>query len=103
MGHGHIMKKTLLLLAFFSAAVGSAQAADMPVKAPVYVAPFTWTGVYLGINAGWANSQSDGSESCTTPTGVVGGPGCWNSSPAAVTSSGAFVGGQLGANYQVGM
>ena len=91
------MKKTLLLLAMFSAAVGSAQAADMPVKAPVYVAPFTWTGVYLGINAGYGNSKSDGNEFCTTPTGVVGGTGCWNGSPAAVSSSGGFVGGQLGA------
>ena len=97
------MKKTLLLLAMFSAAAGSAQAADMPVKAPVYVAPFTWTGVYLGINAGYGNSKSDGNEFCTTPTGVVGGTGCWNGSPAGVTSSGGFVGGQLGANYQVGM
>jgi outer membrane immunogenic protein len=101
---GHIiMKKTLLLLAFFSAAVGSAQAADMPLKAPAYVAPFTWTGVYLGINAGYGNSTSDGNEYCSTPAGLVGGPGCWNGSAAAVSPSGGFVGGQLGANYQTGL
>jgi outer membrane immunogenic protein len=97
------MKKTLLLLAFFSAAVGSAHAADMPLKAAPIVAPFTWTGVYLGINAGYGNSTSDGNEYCTTPAGLVGGPGCWNGSAAAVSPSGGFVGGQLGANYQTGL
>jgi opacity protein-like surface antigen len=61
------MKRSLLLSTLFSAAIGSAHAADMPVKAPVYVAPFTWTGVYLGINAGYGNSKSDGNEFCTTP------------------------------------
>jgi outer membrane immunogenic protein len=97
------MKKTLLLLALFSAAVGSAQAADMPVKAPVYVAPFTWTGIYLGINAGYGNGTSDGTQYCTTPTGIVGGPGCWVPHGSDISPSGGFVGGQLGANYQVGM
>jgi outer membrane immunogenic protein len=97
------MKKTLLLLAFFSAAVGSAQAADMPLKAPVYVAPFTWTGVYLGINAGYGTSQSTGSEYCTTAAGVVSGTGCYAPMPAALSQSGGFVGGQVGANYQTGL
>jgi outer membrane immunogenic protein len=97
------MKKTLVALALFSAAIGSAHAADMPVKAPVYVAPFTWTGVYLGINAGYGNGTSDGNQYCTTPGGVVGGLGCWTPNGAAVSPSGGFVGGQLGANYQIGM
>jgi outer membrane immunogenic protein len=101
---GHIiMKKTLLGLALFSAAIGSAHAADMPVKAPVYVAPFTWTGIYLGINAGYGNSTSDGNAYCTTPAGIVSGPGCTPAQGSAVSPSGGFVGGQLGANYQVGM
>ena len=97
------MKKTLLLLALFSAAAGSAQAADMPVKAPVYVAPFTWTGIYLGINAGYGTGQSTGAAYCTDPFGVVSGPGCASPMPSALSQSGGFVGGQLGANYQTGM
>jgi outer membrane immunogenic protein len=36
---------------------GAAQAADLPVKAPVYKAPVvavrTWTGFYIGGNAGY--------------------------------------------------
>jgi outer membrane immunogenic protein len=97
------MKKTLVALALFSAAIGSAQAADMPVKAPVYVAPFTWTGIYLGINAGYGTGNSTGDRYCTNPAGVVGGLGCTQSMPAALSASGGFVGGQIGANYQVGM
>jgi outer membrane immunogenic protein len=97
------MKKTLLLLAIFSAAIGSAQAADMPLKAPVYVAPFTWTGVYLGINAGYGTGQSTGTEYCTTSTGVVSGTGCSSPWSSGVSPSGGFVGGQLGANYQTGL
>jgi outer membrane immunogenic protein len=97
------MKKTLLLLSMFSAAVGSAQAADMPVKAPVYVAPFTWTGIYLGINAGYGDSDRDGDTYCTTPTGVVNGTGCSRAASSGVRPSGGFVGGQIGANYQTGM
>jgi outer membrane immunogenic protein len=102
-GVGHIMKKTLLLLAISAAAVGSAQAADMPVKAPVYVAPFTWTGAYLGINAGYGTGESTGSEYCTTPAGVVSGAGCNAPMPAALSPAGGFVGGQIGYNYQTGL
>jgi outer membrane immunogenic protein len=97
------MKKTLLVFALFSAAIGSAQAADMPLKAPVVVAPFTWTGVYLGINAGYGNNTSDGASYCTTATGVASGTGCWPSAPSGISPSGGFVGGQVGANYQVGL
>src|SRR3974377_2479271 len=54
------MKKLLLsasaLCALAALSVGSASAADirLPVKrsAPVVVAPFNWTGVYLGFNLG---------------------------------------------------
>jgi outer membrane immunogenic protein len=97
------MKKTLLVSTLFAAAIGSAHAADMPVKAPVYVAPFTWTGIYLGINAGYGIGQSTGDAYCTNPAGVVSGTGCAAPMGAALSQSGGFVGGQLGANYQTGM
>jgi outer membrane immunogenic protein len=97
------MKKTLLLLALFTAAIGSAQAADIPLKAPVVVAPFSWTGIYLGINAGYGTGQSTGDAYCTNPAGVVSGIGCSSAMPAALKQSGGFVGGQVGGNYQTGM
>jgi len=68
-----------------------ALAADMPrpnYKAPIYVEPlFSWTGFYVGLNAGygWANSDWSGSG------------GNFQSSP-----KGWMAGGTLGYNYQTG-
>jgi outer membrane immunogenic protein len=63
--------------------MGGAQAADlgrrpMPAKAPMYEAPYSWTGFYLGINGGygWGNSSWDngiGSASFNPSGGVAGG------------------------------
>src|SRR5262245_34530971 len=45
------------------AAIGSANAADLPVKArPPAVAVFSWTGCYLGGYVGGAWSDRDGAE-----------------------------------------
>ena len=50
-----MMKRILVGVAFVGATV-SAQAADLPVKAPYYKAPaamvYDWTGFYIGVNAG---------------------------------------------------
>ena len=41
------------------AAIGSASAADLPVKArPPLVAPFTWTGCYIGGFVGYQTGHS---------------------------------------------
>jgi outer membrane immunogenic protein len=82
---------------------GAANAADMPLKAPIYAPVFTWTGLYLGANAGYGWQDSTGGTFCTDPTGVVGGPMCPSAQAAAVSPKGGFVGGQLGYNYQSGM
>jgi outer membrane immunogenic protein len=86
------MKKLLLVGAslFAIAAAGGASAADLPVytKAPKAV-PYNWTGFYLGAEggAGWGNAeQSD-------PNGFKSGD---------FTPNGAFVGGTIGYNWQVG-
>jgi outer membrane immunogenic protein len=92
------MKKVLLTgTALLTLVSGSAMAADLsrppPAPAPVYTkAPmmpaFTWTGCYLGGNAGglWAkkdwNNTALGAESSASP-------------------SGGLAGGQIGCNYQV--
>ncbi len=73
------------------ALAGPASAADLPrpaYKAPIYTAPFSWTGFYLGINAGygWGNTE-------------------WSN---AIGTSGSFrvtgpeVGGTIGYNLQTG-
>lgn len=74
-------------------------AADLPTRAPpvVYTPPaFTWTGFYIGLNAGvgWTDTHS---VTITGPTaassGIISGGG----------GDGAFVGGgQIGYNWQSG-
>ena len=89
------MKKYLLasVAALGLVAAGAASAADLPsrkgpVAAPVYMPPaFTWTGFYVGANAGygWGNVNANGF--AVTNTGDLDG----------------FVGGgQVGYNYQMG-
>ncbi len=57
----------------------AAQAADMPQPyvEPAYVAPFSWTGFYVGVNGGygWGTSNWSGGAGTfkVTPEGFVGG------------------------------
>ena len=59
------MRKHILTLlagvAVSLAAIQAASAADLPRKAPAYIPPapppFSWTGFYGGIHAGWAWSD----------------------------------------------
>ncbi len=54
------MKRLLATLALVVAApFGAAMAADMPLKAPPIVAEYNWTGIYLGMNAGWLRNDFD--------------------------------------------
>jgi outer membrane immunogenic protein len=89
------MKKYLLssVAAIGLVAAGAASAADLPsrkgpVVAPVYAPIFTWTGFYVGVNAGYGFGQVD-----STSLGVIG----------QYDDPDGFVGGgQIGYNYQIG-
>jgi outer membrane immunogenic protein len=80
-------------------AASHAFAADLPMPGPVPRAPaaylpppvpvYSWTGFYIGINGGGAFGNSNWLDS------VLGNSGNFN-------VSGALVGGQVGANYQIG-
>jgi outer membrane immunogenic protein len=83
-------------------------AADLPTRAPVYKAQpayFSWTGFYIGANAGWGRNDDDGAPFCINPGGVLNGNGCrtTNVPGAQIRSDGGFVGGQIGYNVQNGM
>ena len=73
------MKKLLLATTAFVGFATGALAADPPrAFVPVVAPAFTWTGVYVGLNAGafWGDNDDDrfGPSSITIPAGA-GGPG----------------------------
>ena len=72
----------------------NASAADMslPMKAPAYAAPFSWTGFYLGASAGGIGLSSEN----TYSTSIPGVPGSTDTN----RGSGVLAGGTIGYNYQ---
>lgn len=92
------MKRLLLAAvtaAFGLAAASPGLAADLPrpvYKAPVYqapvVAPFSWSGFYVGINGGYGWGKADLSN-------VLGA--------SSVSPKGALIGGTVGYNMQSGI
>jgi outer membrane immunogenic protein len=84
---------SLVALAAVSA-ISTANAADlprrqaMPTKAPLYAAPYNWTGFYIGINGG---GGFGGSTSFSAPF-----------PSASFDTSGGVVGGTIGYNWQMG-
>jgi outer membrane immunogenic protein len=103
------MKK--LLLAGVGAAVlaaGSARAADLPaapVAAPV-VATWSWTGFYIGGNAGysWGSASANGTlDLAASVNGVPFGPLLTPQTAGGANSvNGSLYGGQAGFNWQTG-
>jgi outer membrane immunogenic protein len=92
------MKRILMAVALALAAGGQALAADLPpgpppprapaTYAPVPVPVFTWTGIYVGVNGGYAFGDSN-----------------WSAPPPATgnfSTDGFLFGGTLGGNYQWG-
>lgn len=86
-------------------AAGSALAADLPSRKappPVFLPPpFTWTGIYAGINVGGAFGNADREYGAELGHGIVGpvfsGGNLWQ---AQSQLSGVTGGVQLGYNYQ---
>src|SRR5258708_12013827 len=96
------MKKMVLSgTALLMIASGSAMAADLsrPSAVPVYtkapmMAPFSWTGFYVGGDAGYGYATSSG-----TATASGGG---FASVPYSFNVNGPIAGGFVGGNYQMG-
>lgn len=105
------MKKFLLTTTALAGMTAGAFAADLPRRAaPPVFAPvppaFTWTGFYVGVNAGYGFSNGNGNNAnqVFVPAGTFGGgfggtTGTFTSNNR--TSRDGFVGGgQIGYNYQ---
>ncbi|MFG1205053.1 outer membrane protein [Xanthobacter aminoxidans] len=88
------MKRFLLATVALAALSAPAAAADLatkyPVKAVAVVPVFSWTGFYIGANVGY------GGDSFNYDVNYFGAP----VANASLHSSGFFVGGQIGYNYQ---
>jgi len=70
------MKRTLLIsISLALSFAGSAAAADLPVKIPIAapVPAFTWTGCYLGANAGAASLNPAWNRTSSFDAGRSGG------------------------------
>jgi outer membrane immunogenic protein len=109
------MKKLLLSSVAFASLTAGAMAADLPSRrvapAPFVAVPvFTWTGFYVGVNAGYGFNTGPRRNNVFTVTNP--GTVTPNAFPAGtvVTTGGGFSdendgfvgGGQIGYNYQIG-
>jgi outer membrane immunogenic protein len=90
-----LLTGTSLALAFSAAPAPGADLAvrATPVVAEPVVVPFSWTGWYIGANAGYGVGQGYGIHGIVGEFGTVD---TFNAMPAGV-----FGGGQLGYNYQI--
>ncbi len=105
------MKKFVGLLVVASAIAGPAFAADLAVKAPVYKAPppptapiFSWTGWYIGGNAGFGWGSSTNPNFAADPADLSG-VGTFLASPGGnvfpnLRPKGFIGGGQIGYDWQ---
>ena len=101
------LRLSLLAAAFLSSAVAPTSAADLPRAAYASVPPIhSWSGFYVGVNAGYTVENRDHLNFTGTDTGADGlgttlGLGLL---PGRVTlqPDGIFGGGQIGYNWQAG-
>jgi len=95
------MKKMILLASISQLALiagGSANAADLPGKAPSIIAAapvYSWTGCYAGAHLGWGWNRQD-----VTDTDFSQGPSGPIAKSGALKSGSGIFGGQAGCNYQ---
>jgi outer membrane immunogenic protein len=99
------MKKLLLSATALIGLTAGAMAADLPSRRaappPVIAAVpiFTWTGFYIGVNAGAGFNTNDNDRSVVVP----GGPAAGTTVTFSSNDDAGFVGGgQIGYNYQFG-
>jgi outer membrane immunogenic protein len=105
------MRKLVFVSASLAAILaGSAMAADMPVKykAPPPAPVFSWTGFYVGVNAGYAWGDSDFTSVFSCPDAACAFINPANLAFVSALGTGSarsdgFTGGvQIGANWQSG-
>src|ERR1700727_2738060 len=101
--------KGVAVVALMAVGTVVAQAADLPTRkeapAPVFVPPpFTWTGFYIGLNAGGIWPSGSRNASIFDPDSAFDGGFLTSSFPGGLgsQSAGFIGGGQAGYNWQTG-
>jgi outer membrane immunogenic protein len=109
------MKKILLASVAAVLLAGAANAADLPRRtapapmAPIVAVPlFTWTGFYVGVNAGYGFGNNNNGGDAFAPAGTFTAAGLPATNGTFFSGDGGrndgFLGGaQIGYNYQFGM
>jgi outer membrane immunogenic protein len=104
------MSRTVLGASVAVVCISSIASADPPPKkvAPVYVPPsYSWTGCYIGANAGGAWQKVHNTLTATNGTpayfGVAVLPDVSRNGTDSLESGGFIGGGQVGCNYQSGV
>jgi outer membrane immunogenic protein len=102
------MKKLLLSTAALVGMTVAAGAADLPRRTVAPVAPivsvpvFTWTGFYVGVNAGYGFNSDSQATTIGTPAFQTLIPGGFVPSSLDTGGDGFIGGAQIGFNYQFG-
>jgi outer membrane immunogenic protein len=103
---GFAMKALLFntVAALALVAVAPAMAADMPLKAPLLAPVFSWSGFYIGGNAGWAWGRATISTTQTVAAGffAVDAAAVAAAASPTINPNGFTGGGQIGYNQQTG-
>jgi outer membrane immunogenic protein len=100
------MRRQILLASVGAIAIaGTAFAADLPVRAPppIYLPPppiFTWTGIYIGGQIGYAWGNGSNNFNGFDPF-FNGGQGVFLNSSVGGTPNGVIGGAHVGYNYQI--
>ena len=101
----HIIAASLAALGLMAPGMSAVAQQKAPAKAPAYVAPaWSWSGFYVGVNAGWGRGEPTGDRGAFSPGGIALAvadgriPGTLDVKPG-----GAIGGGQIGVNWQTGV
>jgi len=92
----------IVTCALASIIAGSASAADLRLKAPPPPPPdFSWTGFYVGLNAGYGIGVNANMQNATFSSTALGVNGLLSGSANSLALPGWIFGGQVGFNWQV--
>jgi len=64
-------------------------------------APFSWAGLYGGVNAGWGLEHDGGAPICIGPSAVSNGGACPDDAVGGSIHAGEIAGAQIGYNWQL--